>query len=91
MLHHFEPPTTPDEIRAAALQYVRKVSGATKPTAAQEEAFRIAVEAITATTTTLLQSLPSRGPAKTREQELEKAREKWRRREARIVAVKPAK
>jgi hypothetical protein len=88
MLHHFEPPTTPEEIRAAALQYVRKVSGTSKPSAAQEEAFRVAVEAIAATTTELLRVLPVRGPAKTREHELEKAREKWMRREARIVAVK---
>jgi hypothetical protein len=88
MLHHFEPPTTPEEIRAAALQYVRKVSGTSKPSAAQEEAFRAAVEAIAATTTELLRGLPVRGPAKTREHELEKAREKWMRREARIVAVK---
>lgn len=86
MLHHFEPPTTPEEIRAAALQYVRKVSGATKPSAAQEAAFLVAVEAVTLATTELLQTLPARGPAKTREHELEKAREKWKRRELRIVA-----
>ncbi len=57
VLHHFDPPTTPDEIRAAALQFVRKVSGATRPNRDDEEAFARAVEEVTATTERLLAAL----------------------------------
>lgn len=85
VLHHFEPPTTDEEIRAAALQYVRKVSGVQKPGQVHEALFEAAVQAIAESTRTLLRSLPARGPAKTREGELEKARAKWREREARIA------
>ncbi len=74
VLHHFEPPTSPEEIRDAALQYVRKVSGLVKPTSADTTAFERAVDEITASTTRLLESLPVRGAARTREGEREKAR-----------------
>jgi hypothetical protein len=82
VLHHFEPPTTDDEIEAAALQYVRKVSGLTRPTAADEAAFARAVEAVAASTRTLLAALPERGATRTREREREKARARWVLREA---------
>ena len=84
VLHHFQPPTTPDEIHAAALQYVRKVSGAVKPAEADRAAFEAAVAEVTAVTTRLLASLTHRGPARTREGEREKARARWARRELRI-------
>jgi hypothetical protein len=80
VLHHFEPPTTADEIRAAAIQYVRKVSGLTKPAIADIEAFEKAVDEIAASTTRLLHSLPSRGNVRTRENEREKARLRFVRR-----------
>jgi hypothetical protein len=83
-LHHFEPPTTPDEIRAAALQYVRKVSGMTKPIKGGEATFEAAVEAITQATASLLDLLPARGEPRTREGEKVKAKQRWERREARI-------
>lgn len=81
VLHHFEPPTTPDEIRAAALQFVRKVSGTTKPSQANLAAFQRAVEQVTAITTTLLDSLEPRGEPRTREGEIAKARARWERRQ----------
>jgi len=81
VLHHFEPPTTPEEIHAAALQYVRKVSGSTKPSQANTAAFEAAVEAVAAVTTRLLEQLESRGEPRTREGELAKARLRWERRE----------
>jgi hypothetical protein len=80
ILFHFEPPTTPDEIRAAALQYVRKVSGSTKPSKANEAAFEKAVEAITKATTTLLDDLVASGEPRTREGEAAKAKARWERR-----------
>jgi hypothetical protein len=85
VLHHFEPPSTPDEMRDAALQFVRKVSGLAKPTSATEAAFTQAVDEIARATEQLLGALPARGPARTREQEREKARERWRKREAVIT------
>jgi len=77
VLHNFEPPTTPDEIRAAALQYVRKVSGLSKPPQADEAAFAAAIDAVTAATTKLLAALTSRGHVRTREGEREKAQRRW--------------
>ena len=74
VLHNFEPPSTPAEIRAAALQFVRKVSGVNKPSIATEAAFRDAVEQIAVATEHLLASLPRRQPRRTREAELERAR-----------------
>src|SRR5690349_14158013 len=83
VLHHFEPPTTEDEIRAAALQYVRKVSGLNKPSSAHQEAFDRAIDEIATSTSRLLGGLPSRGPARTREGERDAARARWKLREAR--------
>jgi hypothetical protein len=83
VLHHFEPPTTPDEIQAAALQFVRKVSGSTKPSQANQAAFDAAVEAIAAVTATLLDELDARGEPRTREGEQAKARARWDRRQDR--------
>jgi hypothetical protein len=85
VLSHFEPPTTPEEVRAAALQYVRKVSGTTKPNAAEAAAFERAVEEVAATTERLLAALPPRNLKRTREGELAKARIKWARRVERIA------
>jgi hypothetical protein len=73
-LHNFEPPASDDEIRDAALQYVRKVSGSTKPSHANEEAFERAVDEVTETTARLLDSLVSSAPAKNREVEAAKRR-----------------
>lgn len=86
-LHHFEPPTTPEEVHAAALQYVRKVSGVARPSREAEVVFARAVERIAAATTALLGALPARGEPRTREREREKARQRWTRREQ---ARKPA-
>jgi hypothetical protein len=73
-LHNFEPPATDEEIRAAALQYVRKVSGSTKPSRANEAAFERAVEMVAEATSKLLDDLVSSTPAKDREHEATKAR-----------------
>ena len=80
VLHHFEPPTTPEEVHAAALQFVRKVSGSTKPSQTNEAAFERAVAAITAITTELLDELVPRGDPRTREGEVAKARARWEKR-----------
>ncbi len=77
VLHHFQPPTTPEEIQAASLQYVRKVSGLRAPTKADTEAFERAVNEITEATTRLLQNLPERNEPRTREGEMEKAKKRW--------------
>ncbi len=73
-LHNFAPPATDEEIRASALQYVRKVSGSTKPAKANEEAFDRAVEQVTEVTATLLAALVTTAPPKNREVEAAKAR-----------------
>jgi hypothetical protein len=73
-LHNFEPPATEDEIRASALQYVRKVSGFTKPSQANTEAFERAVDDVTAVTTRLLGELLTNAPPKDREAEAAKAK-----------------
>jgi hypothetical protein len=75
-LHNFEPPATPDEVRAAALQYVRKISGSTKPSKANDAAFERAVEAVTAASQELLAALVTTAPPKDREVEAAKARER---------------
>ena len=85
VLHHFQPPTTEEEIRAAALQYVRKVSGSTVPAKAADDAFARAIEEVTAATTRLLAQLPARGEPRTREGEREKAKLRWKVREARMA------
>jgi hypothetical protein len=73
-LHNFEPPATSDEVRAAALQYVRKVSGSTKPSQANQAAFDEAVEEIAHVTQHLLDHLSTSAPPKNREVETAKAR-----------------
>jgi hypothetical protein len=73
-LHNYVPPTTDDEVSAAALQYVRKVSGMTRPSAANTEAFEHAVEAVTDATRALLVSLVTSAPPRDRAAEIERAR-----------------
>jgi hypothetical protein len=73
-LHNFDPPASDEEIRASALQYVRKISGFTKPSAANAEAFERAVEEVTAVSTRLLGELVTNAPPKNREVEAAKAR-----------------
>jgi hypothetical protein len=73
-LHNFEPPATQEEIHASALQYVRKISGFTKPSQANEAAFEAAVEAVTAISERLLDELTTSAPPKDREVEAAKAR-----------------
>ena len=73
-LHNFEPAATNDEVHAAALQYVRKISGFTKPSQANEEAFALAVEEIAAASKRLLDQLVTSAPPKDREVEAERAR-----------------
>ena len=81
-LHNFEPPASKDEIHAAALQYVRKISGSTQPSKANEEAFRRAVDAVTEASERLLDELQTSAPPKDREAEAAKARERAQRRYA---------
>ena len=73
-LHNFDPPATEEEVSAAALQYVRKISGFTKPSRANEEAFAHAVEAVAQASAELLEALSTTAPAKNREAEAAKAR-----------------
>jgi hypothetical protein len=73
-LYNFEPPATDDEIRSAALQYVRKVSGFTKPSKANEESFERAVEAVAAVSAQLLSELSTAAAPKDRDVEAAKAR-----------------
>ena len=73
-LHNYEPHATSDEVNAAALQYVRKISGSTKPSKANEEAFEQAVHEIAHITQHLLDSLVTHAPAKDREEEAAKAK-----------------
>jgi len=74
VLHNFEPPATTDEVQAAAVQYVRKVSGAAKPSAANQAAFDKAVAAVAAATQELLDALVTTAPPKDREVEAAKAK-----------------
>ncbi|MCC8245390.1 DUF2277 domain-containing protein [Saccharothrix luteola] len=76
VLHNFEPPATEDEVRAAAVQYVRKVSGSTRPSAANQAAFDAAVEAVAEATRVLLESLVTQAPPRDREVEAAKAKER---------------
>jgi hypothetical protein len=73
-LYNFEPPTTNEEVRDAALQYVRKISGFTKPSQANAEAFERAVDAVTEASTRLLDDLVTNAPPKDREVEAAKRR-----------------
>jgi hypothetical protein len=75
-LHNFEPATTDDEVRDAALQYVRKVSGSTKPSQANAEAFERAVDEVAHATRHLLDALVTSAPPKDREAEAQKLRER---------------
>ena len=82
-LYNFEPPVTDDEIHAAALQFVRKISGFNKPSKANEAAFQAAVDEIAAVASTLLSSLETNAPPKDRAQEAIKARARYALRSAR--------
>jgi hypothetical protein len=73
-LFNFAPPVTPDEIRAASLQFVRKISGFNKPSKANEASFQTAIDEIAAASTRLLYALETTAPAKNREEEAAKAR-----------------
>jgi hypothetical protein len=73
-LNNFEPPVTDDEVQAAALQYVRKISGTAKPAAANSEVFEAAVQAVAAASRVLLDGLVTTAPPKNREVEAAKAR-----------------
>jgi hypothetical protein len=79
-LFNFEPPATEEEVRAAALQYVRKVSGTTKPSKANEAAFARAIDEIAHITLHLLDDLISSAPPRHREEEAAKARLRWQKR-----------
>jgi hypothetical protein len=73
MLFNFDPPVTDEEIRAASLQFVRKISGFNKPSKANEEAFMTAIDEITAASARLLHSLQTTAPPRNREEEAAKA------------------
>jgi hypothetical protein len=81
-LHNFEPPATKEEVRAAAVQYVRKVSGYNKPSQANEAAFERAVDAVESATRRLLDELVTNAAPKDREAEAAKKRERWLERQA---------
>jgi hypothetical protein len=76
-LFNFEPPATEDEVQAAALQYVRKISGFTKPSKANEAAFERAVDEVTAVSSRLLEALTTAAAPKDREAEAAKKRARW--------------
>lgn len=75
-LHNYDPPTTDAEVRAAALQYVRKVSGHTRPSAANTAAFERGVDQVAAATRELLDALVTTAPPRNREQDAARARER---------------
>ena len=79
-LANFEPPATDDEVRASALQFVRKLSGTTKPSQANQEVFNQAVEEVTAAARQLIASLETKAPPRDRDEEARKARERSRKR-----------
>ncbi len=79
-LANFEPPATTDEVRASALQFVRKLSGSTHPSRANEAAFNRAVDEVTAVADRLIQSLETKAPPRNREEETRKARERSQKR-----------
>jgi hypothetical protein len=85
ILHNFEPPATEDEIRASALQYVRKISGTTKPSRANEEAFARAVDEVHAATARLLDALVTKAPPRDREVEAARARARSAERYGRVA------
>jgi hypothetical protein len=73
-LFNFEPPATPDEVRAASLQFVRKITGFNKPSKSNEASFRAAIDDIAAASMRLLQSLETSAPTKNREEQAAKAK-----------------
>jgi hypothetical protein len=73
-LFNFDPPVTPEEVQAASLQFVRKISGFNKPSQANEEAFELAVQEVAAVSMCLLKSLETNAPPKNREEEAAKAK-----------------
>jgi hypothetical protein len=79
-LANFEPPATDEEIRASALQFVRKLSGMNRPSRANEEAFNQAVDEVTAVASRLVHSITMSSPPRNREEEMRKARERARQR-----------
>jgi hypothetical protein len=81
-LHNFAPPATDGEVRAAALQYVRKVSGFTCPSRVNAAPFEEAVDEVAAATRRLVDRLVTSAPPRSREEEARRARERWRAREA---------
>ena len=83
-LHNFEPPATEDEVRAAALQYVRKISGSAKPSQANAAAFERAVDEVASATERLLESLVSAAPPKDRDVEAAKRKARAAERYARV-------
>ncbi|BAT59876.1 hypothetical protein GJW-30_1_02411 [Variibacter gotjawalensis] len=85
-LFNFDPPATEDEIRAASLQFVRKLSGFTRPSQANTEPFERAVDEVTEAARRLLDALQTNAPARDRDVEADKARERSRQRFARPVA-----
>ncbi len=80
LLANFAPPATEEEIRASALQFVRKLSGANRPSRANEAAFHLAVDEVTAAAHRLIYSLTTSAPPRNREDEIRKARERTRER-----------
>lgn len=90
VLHNFEPPTNDDEVREAALQFVRKVSGSTHPSRANTEAFERAIDEIADATRRLLDGLVTSAPPKSRELEAVKGRERHEKRMEREVRIRTA-
>jgi hypothetical protein len=86
-LYHFEPPVTDEEIRAASLQFVRKVSGFTRPSAANQAPFDLAVAEVSAAVARLLDALITTAPPKDREVEAAKARARSRARRDRLATL----
>lgn len=90
VLHNFEPPTTDDEVREAALQFVRKVSGSTRPSRANAEPFEQAIDEIAQATRRLLDALVTSAPPKSREAEAIKGRQRHEKRMEREVRIRTA-
>lgn len=84
-LFNFDPPVTEDELRNAALQYVRKISGMRAPSQANVEAFDLAVEEITAASSRLMDGLETKAPPRDRDEERAKARARWEQRAERLT------
>lgn len=88
VLHNFEPPTNDDEVREAALQFVRKVSGSTRPSVANTPAFERAIDEIALATRRMLDDLVTKAPPKSRELEAVKGRERHEKRMEREVRLR---